>query len=116
MKSPEYVAVVVKAYHSVLEAIYGHKKVDVEPLVQELKSLTAGLPRGHLFGEKGSKLMSLASSAIRGIIWVKSKIIIKNREETQTGGRFTPNDEIQIRRKAEIIGGRVERLEHHGKK
>ena len=118
MKSPEYVAVVVKAYHSVLEAIYGHKKVDVEPLVQELKIFNRGFTRGHLFGEKGSKLMSLASPGNQGYYLGE----VKNYN--QKTGKLTlkleadlhQNDEIQIRRKAEIIGGRVERLEHHGKR
>ncbi|NLM52427.1 MAG: U32 family peptidase [Firmicutes bacterium] len=117
MKSPEYVAVVVKAYRSILEAIYSHKKVDLESLRQALKIFNRGFTRGHLFGDRGTKLMSLDSPGNRG--YYLGEVVDYNKR----AGKMTlklaadlyQNDEIQIRRKREIIGGRVERLEHKGR-
>lgn len=117
MKSPEYVATVVKAYRTALEAIYGGEKVDLETLRQELKIFNRGFTRGHLFGETGAKLMSMASPGNQG--YYLGKVV---NYEPKTGklalelaADVHQNDEIQIRRKKEIVGGRVERLEWQGK-
>ncbi|MCW3489512.1 DUF3656 domain-containing U32 family peptidase [Dethiobacter alkaliphilus] len=114
MKRPEYVATVVRAYRLMLEE---NKAVDVPALEKELKIFNRGFTKGHLFKESGSKLMSMFTPANQGYYLGKVvKYDQKRRKATLSlAADLNHNDEIQIRRKDETIGGRVEKLEHKGK-
>lgn len=117
MKSPEYVATVVNAYKVTIENIYQKKPLNLASLDQELKIFNRGFTKGHLFNESGHKLMSMESPANQGYYLGKVvKYDSKAKKVTlYLENDLNHNDEIQIRRKDETIGGRVEKLELNGK-
>lgn len=116
MKSAEYVATVVRAYRLMAEGLYAGKPVDVHALEKELKVFNRGFTKGHLFGESGSNLMSMSSPGNQG--YYLGKVVAYNKKSGKVtvflSSEINRNDEIQIRRNDEIVGGRVERLEHRG--
>ncbi len=116
MKSPEYVATVVGAYKLALELDGKGEHYDINDLQKKLTIFNRGFTKGHLFGESGSMLMSTTSPSNQG--YYLGKVIKYHKKLSKVSivlaTDLNHNDEIQIRRKGEIIGGRVERLEYKG--
>ncbi len=117
MKKPEYVAKVVRAYRHVLEAAEQGSAVNMETLEKEMAIFNRGFTRGHLFGEKGLAFMSMKSPGNQGyaVGIVKSYDTKKAKLTLRLTDELNHNDEIQLRRKNETVGGRVEKLEMEGK-
>lgn len=115
MKSPEYVAATVRVYNKVLRQIGGD--LDLENLEKELKVFNRGFTKGHLFGETGSKLMSMLSPGNQGYYLGKVVKYDRKREKLTLflEEDLNQNDELQIPRKEGSVGGRVEKLELEGK-
>ncbi|SHK30860.1 putative protease [Anaerobranca californiensis DSM 14826] len=113
MKSSEYVAATVRAYRQFLQ----QEDIDIENLEKDLKVFNRGFTKGHLFGETKVKLMSMLSPSNQG--YYLGQVVKYDKKR----GKLTifleedlyHNDEIQIRRKDETVGARVERLELGGK-
>lgn len=117
MKSPEYVATVVNAYREVIESSFLEKHVNMDVLEKELKIFNRGFTKGHLLNHSGQNLMSMESPANQGY-YLGTVLRYDNKAKRVSITLDTDlnhNDEIQIRRKDESIGGRVEKLELKGK-
>lgn len=117
MKSPEYVATVVGAYRVMIESAYLKKHVNIDALEKDLKIFNRGFTKGHLFNQSGHNLMSMESPANQGY-YLGTVLKYDNKAKRVSITLDTDlnhNDEIQIRRKDESIGGRVEKLELKGK-
>lgn len=117
MKSPEYVATVVGTYKQMIESAYSQQVIDVESLERNLRIFNRGFTRGHLFGDAGSKLMSMKSPGNQGYYLGQ---VVNYDKKTKTlsialEADLNHNDEFQIRRIDQSIGGRVEKLIHQGK-
>ncbi|RQD69623.1 MAG: U32 family peptidase [Tindallia sp. MSAO_Bac2] len=116
MKSPEYVATVVRAYRSMLDSIEQGGKPDVASLEKEMTIFNRGFTKGHLFGDRGKSLMNPSYPGNQGYLigtvtdydTKKQKATLKLKES------LSQNDEIQIRRRGKTVGGRVEKLEIDG--
>lgn len=112
MKSPEYVATVVRAYKTVLENPHADRKT----LERELKIFNRGFTKGHIFGDRGSALMSMNSPGNQG--YYLGKVVSYDKKARKVtlslAAGLHHNDEIQIRRRDESVGGRVEKLMHNG--
>lgn len=117
MKKPEYVAKVVRAYRHVLEAAEQGRIVDLETMEKEMAIFNRGFTRGHLFGEKGLAFMSMGSPGNQGypVGTVKGYDTKTAKMTLLLSDELNHNDDLQLRRKDEIVGGRVERLELGGK-
>ncbi len=117
MKKPEYVAKVVRAYRHVLEAAEQGSTADMETMDKEMAIFNRGFTRGNLFGEKGLDFMSMGSSGNQGYaVGIVKSYDAKNAKLTLLlSDDLNHNDEIQLRRKDETVGGRVEKLELGGK-
>lgn len=117
MKSPEYVAAVVRAYRNMLDAIEAGKKVREEAKEKELAVFNRGFTRGHLFGDEGARLMSSYHSGNQG--YLLGSVIGYDKKKQQLSLKLeetlSQNDEIQIRRDGKSFGGRAERIEQNGK-
>ncbi len=113
MKRPEYVAIAVAAYKSALEAIENNEEINYDNIVNKLKIFNRGFTKGHLFSERGDNLMSSLLPGNQGYLVgevvkyddLKKKLTLRLSED------LYHNDEIQIRRGSQTIGGRVEVLE-----
>lgn len=116
MKSAEYVATVVRAYRLMIEGLYNSSPVDIKALERELRIFNRGFTKGHLFNERGATLMSMNSPGNQG--YLLGKVVNYDKKSRKVtialSAAIHQNDEIQIRRKDEIVGGRVEVLEHRG--
>lgn len=91
--------------------------VDMKTLEKEMSIFNRGFTRGHLFGDRGLAFMSMESPGNQGF-----PVGIVQRYDAGTGkltlllsDELNHNDEIQVRRKGDNVGGRVERLEAAGK-
>ncbi len=116
MKNPEYVATATRAYRTMLDAMEQGIKVDVSLLEKELTVFNRGFTKGHLFGDSGKALMSPSHpgnqgyfiGTVTGYDAKKQKVTLMLQES------LNQNDEIQLRRDEETVGGRAERLEMNG--
>ena len=103
MKSPEYVASVVRVYRSILNRM--EVEEDPNPTKAQIESLKAsfsrGFTNGYLFGERGRDLMSFDRPNNRGLFVgrVKSKRIFGERStqlEIDLEADLKPKDTINV--------------------
>lgn len=117
MKKPEYVAKVVRGYRQVLEAAEKDHVTDMKSLEKEMSIFNRGFTQGHLFGDQKLDFMSMESPGnqgfpvgiVQGYDAGTAKLTLLLSDE------LNHNDEIQVRRKGDSVGGRVEQLETAGK-
>lgn len=116
MKSPEYVATTVRAYRGMLDTMETGIKTNVLLKKEELRVFNRGFTKGHLLGDSGKSLMNpfypgnqgCFLGTVTGYDEKKQKATLMLRES------LNQNDEIQLRRNGETVGGRVEKLEVNG--
>lgn len=132
MKGPEYTYEVTKAYRDQLDQLYPELVVQRRALQQDLlqsnqvtvseRKLVLGeifsrdFTKGYILGEKGNSLMSNVTPGNRGT-FVGTVDSYDNREKemvitlTET---LNKGDDVQIRERNEVIGGRVEYIVVNG--
>ena len=119
MKRAAYVAAAVRAYGTVLEMGETASLESGEMIAKLEKSLTVfqrGFTGGHLLGDRGTALMSMALPGNQG--YPVGKVTAYDASLGKATLQLTDDlhhlDEIQLRRGDETVGGRVERLELKG--
>ena len=115
MKNAEYVAAVIRPYKVTLDKVFNNRSFDNESLEKGFKVFNRGFTKGHLFEQRGLNLMSMNSPGNQGYYLGKVIDYDKNSKKVRISlsADINHNDEIQIRRNKESIGGRVERLEYN---
>lgn len=113
MKRPEYVAIAVSAYKAALEAHENNTEIDYEAVSRRLKIFNRGFTKGHMFSARGNDLMSSLLPGNQG--YEVGEVIkyddLKKKMTLRVSEDLHHNDEIQIRRGSQTIGGRVEVME-----
>ncbi|MEN1758903.1 U32 family peptidase [Anoxynatronum sibiricum] len=120
MKRPEYVAAAVRAYRTLLEeaaSTSNDLSKTIPALAKTLTVFQRGFSGGHLMGVTGTALMSMAHPGNQGypVGKVTSYDATLGKVTLQLSDDLHHHDEIQIRRRSESVGGRVERMELKGK-
>jgi len=113
MKRPEYVAIAVSAYKSAVEAVENKIELNYEEVTRRLRIFNRGFTKGHMFSERGTDFMSSLLPGNQG--YLLGEVIkydeVRNKLTLRLAEDLHHNDEVQIRRGSQTIGGRVEVME-----
>lgn len=113
MKRPEYVAIAVAAYKSALDAAENNTELNYDDVTRRLKIFNRGFTKGHMFSARGNELMSSLLPGNQG--YEVGEVIkyddLKKKLTLRVSEDLYHNDEVQIRRGSQTIGGRVEVME-----